>query len=204
MSVAILPSADKRRSARPHPLPASSDDAFLAQCLANPELRLERSAQGEVLIMPPEGGESGYRGQTVGALLYNWALADGNGLAFGSSTGFRLPDGSIRSPDAAWVRRDRLAMLSAEEKRGFLPLAPDFVIEIRSPTDRLPDLEAKMAAYAAVGVPLGWLIDPESRRVQVYRPQQPPVVMTDIEQIAADPELPGFVLNLIKLWQPDF
>lgn len=204
MSVAILPSADNQRIISPVPPRTPSDDPFLALCRANPELRLEQSAQGEVLIMPPEGGESGYRGQTVGALLYNWAQADGSGLAFGSSTGFRLPDGSTRSPDAAWVRRDRLAMLSAQEKRGFLPLAPDFVVEIRSPSDRLPDLEAKMAAYRAVGVRLGWLIDPESRTVHVYRPQQPPVLVADGEAIAAEPELPGFVLSLAQVWQPDF
>lgn len=204
MTVAILQSADSRMVVNLLPLAALSDGDFIAMCAANPELRLERNTQGEVLIMPPEGGESGYRGQTVGASLYNWAALNGEGIAFGSSTGFQLPDGATRSPDAAWVRRERLAVLSAEDKRRFLPLAPDFVIEVRSPTDRLPELEAKMAAYMAVGVRLGWLIDPDTRTVQVYRPHQPVAILTAPAQITGDPELPGFTLNLAKVWQPDF
>ncbi len=204
MTVAILQSADSRMVVNLLPLAALSEEDFLAMCAANPELRLERDARGEVLIMPPEGGESGYRGQAVGAALYNWAVANGEGVAFGSSTGFQLPDGATRSPDAAWVRRERLAALSAEDKRRFLPLAPDFVIEVRSPTDRLAELQDKMAAYAAVGVRLGWLIDPETRTVQVYRPHRPVATATAPAAISADPELPGFSLELAKVWQPDF
>ena len=204
MTVAILQSADSRMVVNLLPLAALSEEDFLAMCAANPELRLERDAQGEVLIMPPEGGESGYRGQTVGSALYNWAVTNGEGIAFGSSTGFQLPDGAIRSPDAAWVRRERLAALSAEDKRRFLPLAPDFVIEVRSPSDRLSDLQDKMTAYAAAGVRLGWLIDPESRTVQVVRPDEPVTLLTAPGRIAGDPELPGFTLDLAKVWQPDF
>jgi len=204
MTFAILQSAESRMVVDLSPVAPLSEADFIALCAANPELRLERGPDGEVVIMSPEGGHSGFRGQAIGAMLYNWAMADGQGVAFGSSTGFQLVDGSIRSPDAAWVRRDRLAGLSADQKQRFLPLAPDLVIEVRSPTDRLPELEAKMNAYAAAGVRLGWLIDPETRIVEVYRPGQPVERREEPASIAADPELPGFVLDLERIWRPDF
>jgi len=204
MTVAILQSGESRMVVDLSPLAQLSEADFVALCAANPELRLERGPQGEIVIVPPEGGESGYRVQAIGAMLYNWAVANGEGIVFGSSTGFQLPDGLTRSPDAAWVRRERLAALSVEEKRRFLPLAPDFVIEVRSPTDRPSDLEAKMLAYTEAGERLGWFIDPESRTVQVYRPGQLVERVVEPASIAADPELPGFVLDLANVWRPDF
>ncbi|HQZ72695.1 MAG TPA: Uma2 family endonuclease [Anaerolineae bacterium] len=115
--------------------------------------------------------------------------------------GTQLPDGAVLGPDAAWVRRERLTALSAEQLKGFLPLAPDFVIELRSPSDRPPELEAKMAEYAANGVRLGWLIDPFARTVKVYRPGREPELLTGPERISGDPELPGFVLELEGIWK---
>lgn len=155
MTIAILQAPDLRLEVDLFPMADLSEDDFVALCQANPEVRFERSATGEILIMPLEGGETGHRGQTIGVALYLWAERDGRGTTFGSSTGFRLPDGATRSPDAAWVRFSRLAALTPEQKRQFLPLCPDFVIGVRSPSDRLDDLREKMDEYIACGAVLG-------------------------------------------------
>jgi len=154
--------------------------------------------------MAPAGGASSNRNFNIVVALAAWTQEDGTGVGFDSSAGFQLPDGSVLGPDAAWVRRERLSALSADQRERFLPLAPDFVIEVRSPSDRLSDLQDKMTAYAAAGVRLGWLIDPESRTVQVVRPDEPVTLLTAPGRIAGDPELPGFTLDLAKVWQPDF
>lgn len=185
------------------PMDALTDAQFLAFCQANPELRLERNAQGEIIVMSPTGAESSYRNLLVGAALFAWAVSDGSGSAFDSSGGFRLPDGAIRSPDAAWVRRARLAGLTSAAKRGFLPLCPDFVVEVRSETDRLEVLLAKMAEYMANGAQLGWLIDPLEGAVHVFRPGAAPQRLARPQLLAGDPELPGFRLALDKLWEVD-
>lgn len=204
MTIAIVQSPDMRFEVNLFPLPDLSEDGFAVLCQANPDLRLERTAKGEVLVMPPEGGESGYRSLSLGGRIYGWAEADERGVVFGSSVGFRLPNGAVRSPDVSWVRRDRLAALSAQEKREFLPLCPDFVIEVRSPTDRLPDLFAKMEEYVANGTRLGWLIDPDARTVHVYRPDRPVEALANPARIVGDPELPGLVLELGVIWEPPF
>jgi Uma2 family endonuclease len=186
------------------PLSALTEQDFVALCAANPELRLERTAEGDIVIMTPEGGTSG-RGNTVlQTALENWATGDGTGLVFGSSTGFRLPNGATRSPDVAWVRLSRLAALTPAQKRGFLPLCPDFVMELRSPTDRLPVLQAKMDEYLANGAQLGWLIDPETQTVWVYRPGQPTDQLDGPLTVDGSPELPGLVAALGQVWEPGF
>ena len=186
-------------------LPYGPMDAaeFLAFCEANPELRIERTAQGEVIIMSPTGWESGRRNALLIAALVRWALANGSGAVADSSAGFRLPNGAMRSPDAAWVQRSRLAHFTRAEKRTFLPLCPDFVVELRSETDRREDLLAKMDEYMANGAQLGWLIDPLEQAVTIYRPDAAPVRLEQPATITGDPELPGFTLELGPIWEPD-
>jgi Uma2 family endonuclease len=179
-----------------------TEDQFFEFCQINQELRIERTAEGDLVIMPPEGGETGHRSILLGMFLTQWALQDGTGVTFGSSTGFILPNGAMRAPDVAWVRRSRLAVLTADQKQKFLPLCPDFVVEIRSPSDRLVELQAKMQEYLDNGAQLGWLIDPQSRSVYRYRPNHPVERLEHLAIVAADPVLPGFVLDLQHIWEP--
>ena len=201
MTIAILPCAEGRLTLNLSPWPDLSAEDFFQLCAANPDLRLERTAEGEIVIMAPASGDSGNRNFDIVGALYAWVKGDGSGYGFDSSTGFELPDGAVRAPDAAWVRRERLAGLAAAQRTRFLVLAPDFVIELRSPSDRPRQLEAKMAEYAANGVRLGWLIDPFARTVKVYRPGREPEPLTGPERISGDPELPGFVLELEGIWK---
>jgi Uma2 family endonuclease len=180
-----------------------TDDQFSALCQLNRDLRLERTAQGDLIIMPPTGWETGARNNSISGQLYNWSKRDGTGVATDSSTGFKLPNGADRSPDAAWVSRARLAQLTPEQKRKFLPLCPDFVVELRSPTDDLPNLQEKMAEYIEQGARLGWLIDPEEKRVYVYRPGAAVEVLEGVEELSEEPELKGFVLDLREIWEPN-
>lgn len=177
-------------------------EAFERLCQMNPDLRLELTAKGEVVAMPPAGGETGNRNLALGAAIHVWATQNGEGAGFDSSTGFVLPNGAIRSPDVAWVRRERLAKLTPSERKRFLPLCPDFAVELRSASDRLSDLQAKMEEYIANGAQLGWLLDPQTRSIYVYRPSHAPQHLQDITTISGDPELPGFVLDLTPIWQP--
>jgi len=177
-------------------------DDFFALCAANRDLRIERSAQGDILIMPPTGARTGVRSGELFLQLRLWADQDGSGVVFDSSTGFELPSGAIRSPDVAWVRRARLAALTPEQKERFLPLCPDFVIELRSASDRLATLQEKMSEYVADGAQLGWLIDPTTRRVFLYGPGVEPESLQDPAALRGDPVLPGFVLRLQPVWEP--
>jgi len=180
----------------------STEDLFYELCRQNPNLRLERTAKGEVIIMPPTGGETGNRNKEITRQLGNWEKQQATGSSFGSSTGYKLPNGADRSPDASWVAKAQLAQLTLEEKKKFLPLCPDFAIELRSPSDDLDTVKAKMEEYIACGLRLGWLIDPETRIVYVYRPNVAVEELKDITQISADPELPGFALDLREIWEP--
>jgi Uma2 family endonuclease len=181
-----------------------TEDQFFDFCQINQELRIERTAEGDLVIMPPEGGETGNRSAILVTLLTQWALQDGTGVTFGSSTGFILPNGAMRAPDVAWVRRSRLAALTANQKQKFLPLCPDVVVEIRSPSDRLNSLQEKMQEYLDTGAQLGWLIDPPSRTLYVYRPNRPVERLEHPAAIAGDPVLPGFSLDLQIIWEPAF
>lgn len=180
-----------------------TDDEFFALCAINRDLRLERTAEGDIIIMPPAGGATGAGNASVTAQLHNWTKSDGRGTTFDSSTGFKLPNGAERSPDAAWVLRARTADLTAKQKQKFLPLAPDFVIELKSPSDRLADLLAKMDEYIANGVRLGWLINPETKRVHIYRPDQAVEILEVPMEVSGGSELQGFVLDLREIWEPN-
>ena len=181
-----------------------TDDQFFDFCQLNDDLRLERTAEGNILIMAPVGAEGSDGNSELNMQLRVWAKRDGRGVAFESSCGFRLPNNATRSPDAAWVSRPRLAGFSAEEKKKFLPLCPEFVIELRSPSDRLSDQKAKMEEYRENGALLGWLIDPLEQQVYVYRPGHPVEQLDNPGNISADPELAGFVLGLAEIWEPGF
>ena len=186
------------------PIIELTEDQFFEFCQINQELRIERTAEGDLVIMPPEGGETGNRSILLGTFLTQWAWQDGTGVTFGSSTGFILPNGAMRAPDVAWVKRSRLTVLTPDQKQKFLPLCPDVVMEIRSPSDRLNSLQEKMQEYLDTGAQLGWLIDPPSRTVYVYRPNRPVERLEHPATIAGDPVLPGFSLDLQTIWEPAF
>jgi Uma2 family endonuclease len=182
-----------------NPLGQLTDEAFSAICEANPEMKFERTAEGALVIMPPTGGETGNRNSKLTARLEIWADADGTGLTFDSSTCFKLPNGAERSPDAAWVSWTRWNALTPEQRRSFPPLAPDFVVELRSTSDSLESLQAKLREYLANGVRLGWLLDPQSQRVEIYRPGQPVEVLNAPQTLSGEGVLPGFVLSLDRI-----
>jgi Uma2 family endonuclease len=152
------------------------------------------------LIMPPTGGQTGSSNAQITIQLGVWANRDGTGVVYDSSTGFRLPNGAVRSPDAAWLPRPRLDQFSAEQRRQFIPICPDFVLELRSPSDKLDDLHAKMREYLAAGARLGWLLDPDARQVHIYRPDTPVERLDEPDSVSGDPILPGFVLDLRQIW----
>ena len=179
-----------------------TDEQFFHFCRINRDLRIERAADGDLLIMAPAGARSGARNAEITLQLVRWAKQDNQGVAFDSSTGFRLPDGAVRAPDAAWVRRSRLDALDDEAKERFLSLCPDFVIELRSPSDELRTLQEKMEEYHANGARLGWLIDPMTRRVHVYRTDAVASEVVNPAELSAEPVLAGFVLNLTAIWEP--
>ena len=180
------------------------NDQFFEFCQANKELRIERTAQGDCEIMAPTGGETGWRNSGLTAQLYNWAEREGSGVVFDSSSGFVLPNGAIRSPDVSWVKRTRLTVLTSEQKQRFLPLCPDFVIELRSPSDNLKALQDKMQEYIENGASLGWLIDTEARQVLVFQPQQKLVSLEQPEVMSADGVMKGFQLDMQKIWNVEF
>ena len=174
---------------------------FEAIALANRDLRLERSAAGELIVNPPTGGETGHRNIKIAYFLVKWVEEQGGtGIPFDSSTGFRLPNGADRSPDASWVSSQRWEALTLEERKGFIPLCPDFVIELRSQPDSLSKLRAKMQEYMDNGARLGWLINPQSKQVEVYRAGQPQETLENPEVLLGDRVLPGFALDLRRVW----
>ena len=177
-------------------------EQFFHFCQLNSEARIELTADGEIAIMPPTDGETGARNMRVGAQVARWADEDGSGVVFDSSTGFELLNGAVRSPDVAWVANARLARLSMEEKRRFLPLCPDFVIELCSPTDSVAEVQQKMAEYRANGARLGWLLDLDRRRVAVYCADGRVEWLERPISIAGDPVLPGFILSSAAIWEP--
>lgn len=206
MTVAIPIPTPEPEPIRVHlrPVVDMNDDEFFDFCQLNRDLCIERTAEGDLIIMPPAGGETGDKNAFVTAFLKPWSLQNESGVAFDSSTGFILPNRATRSPDVAWVKRSRLARLTAEQKKKFLPLCPDFVIELRSPSDNLKTVQEKMREYLNNGAQVGWLIDPLERRVYVYRPGIPVVCLENPPTIAGDPELPGFVLELTRIWEDNF
>jgi Uma2 family endonuclease len=179
-----------------------TDEELFELCARNSELRIERTAEGDLIVMTPAVPVSSRQSLLVVAALHSWAERDDTGVAFDSSAGFVLPNTAMRAPDACWITKQRIASVPAEERLRFWPVCPDFVVEVRSPSDRLKTQQAKMEEWRDNGARLGWLIDPEPRRVHVYRPGAAVEILDDATSISGDPELPGFVLDLTRVWKP--
>ena len=173
-----------------------TDDKFVEMVAANKDLRLELSSQGELSIMSPTGGETGDRNLELGGQVWFWNRQNGLGKAFDSSTGFKLPNGATRSPDVSWIKIERWNALTPEQRKRFLPLCPDFVIELVSESDDLADTQAKMREYIANGLRLGWLINPKNKQVEIYRPNQEIEVLQSPTSLSGEDVLPGFILDL--------
>jgi Uma2 family endonuclease len=182
-----------------HPM---TDEEFGEFCSDHPDLSFEMTAEGELIVMAPTYTMSGVRNLRVAVRLGVWAEADGRGIACDSSTGFVLPNGARRSPDASWTLKSRVEQMGAEERGKFWHLCPDFVIEIKSVTDRLRMVRAKMTEYMENGAQLGWLIDPEAKSVSVYRPGADVETITEIETVTGEGPVAGFVLDLGPVWNP--
>jgi Uma2 family endonuclease len=178
-----------------------TDEVFEQLCQQNPDLRLERTAQGELIAMAPAGSESGRQNLSLSAQLWQWNQQTKLGVTFDSSAGFTLPNGAIRSPDAAWVEQSRWERLTSEQRRKFAPLCPDFVLELKSPTDDLTTLQAKLQEYIDNGAQLGWLIDPETQCVYCYRPSQAVQLLERPVSLCGDPVLPNFVMDFTLIWE---
>ncbi len=183
------------------PVVSMTDDQFADLCALNDILRLERTAAGDLELMPPAFSETGSKNSYSSIRLGVWAEQDGTGHTYDSSAGFTLPNGAIRSPDASWISNARYRELTSEQRSGFSAICPNFVIELRSHSDRLSTLQAKMQEYMANGAQLGWLIDPSVRSVHVYRPNTDVQVLENPNEVSADPELPDFTLNLQPIWE---
>jgi len=178
-----------------------TQEQFTLLSAANRDLKLERTARGELIVNPPTGWETGERNFSISGQLYRWYEDnDDLGKAFDSSTGFILPNGATRSPDACWVSQERWDGLSGEQKGTFANICPDFVIELRSSSDRIEPLQEKMREYIENGARLGWLLDPQQKQVEIYRQDLPVEVLENPESLSGEEVLPGFVLNLRRVW----
>ncbi len=175
-------------------------EQFLEFCQVNCDLRIERTADGDVIIMPPTFSDTGNRNFNLAVYLGIWTEQDGTGIGFDSSAGFLLPNDATRSPDAAWIKLDRWNALTDAQKASFAPICPDFVIELRSASDTLSRLQAKMQEYIDNGAALGWLIDRQNQQVYIYRPHQAIATLDQPASLSGDPELPGFTLQMAKIW----
>lgn len=177
------------------------DDMLVALQQLNHDLRIERNAHGEFIIMPPASSDTGRRNATLLISFGIWAKKNGEGVVFDSSTGFTLLNGAVRSPDVAWIRQERWQALSAIEKRRFAPISPDFLIELRSRTDQLSILQQKMAEYMSNGVQLAWLIDPIDKQVHIYEANQEIKILQNPSEVSGEPLLKDFVLELSDIWE---
>ncbi|MFN7567579.1 MAG: Uma2 family endonuclease [Microcystis sp.] len=177
-----------------------SDEQFFQLCQDNRDLRLERNPKGDLIIMPPTGGETGNSNAGITAQLWLWNNLHKLGVVFDSSTGFKLPNGADRSPDAAWIPLEKWQALTPQQKERFLPLSPDFVIELMSPSDSLETARKKMQEYLDNGTRLGWLINRKTREVEIYRQGQAVEIFTNPESLSGENILPEFSLNLTLIW----
>jgi Uma2 family endonuclease len=175
-------------------------EQFVQLALANRDLQLERTPMGELIVMPPTGSDTGNRNLDIEGQLWLWNRQTKLGKAFNSSSGFHLPNGAFRSPDASWIRQERWDALTPEQRKGFAPLCPDFVLELRSESDNMEPLRAKMREYMANGARLGWLIDRKNKKVEIYRQGQEVEVLDNPSTLSDEDVLPGFVLDLTEVW----
>ena len=177
-----------------------TDEQFFQLCQNNPDLRFERTASGELIIMPPTGGITGDRNSDLNYQLRGWSRKNKLGKCFDSSTGFKLPNGANRSPDASWVKMERWNALTQDEKERYIPLCPDFVVELMSPSDTLEKTRAKMQEYMDNGARLGWLINRKQQQIEIYRPNQEIEILESPQSLSGEEVLPGFVLDLSEIW----
>ncbi|WP_293124903.1 Uma2 family endonuclease [Microcoleus sp. bin38.metabat.b11b12b14.051] len=177
-----------------------TDDQFYQLCRQNPEVKFERNAQGEITVMSPTGGETGNYNFEISIDFGIWNRRTKLGVCFDSSTCFKLPNGANRSPDVSWIEQHRWDALTTEQKQKFPPIAPDFVLELMSPTDSLKDTQDKMQEYMDNQVKLGWLINRKTRRVEIYRQGQDKEILECPAELSGEDILPGFVLNLQAVW----
>jgi len=179
-----------------------TDEAFTAFCSEHPDLNFEMSAEGELIVMAPTHSDTGARSFDIAVQLGTWAKKDRRGYGCDSSTGFVLPNGARRSPDASWTLKSRVQQLGARKRKSFWHLCPDFVIEVKSDSDRWKTLQKKMLEYLEQGAQLGWLIDPDTKTVEIYRPGGNVEKLTDIDKLEGEGPVPGFVLDLACVWDP--
>ncbi|MBF2080490.1 MAG: Uma2 family endonuclease [Synechococcales cyanobacterium T60_A2020_003] len=177
-----------------------TEEAFYQLCRTNPDLRFELTAQGKLVIMPPMGGEGSKREADLTFAVQLWNRQAKLGVVFSPSAGFTLPNGAIRSPDVAWIVQSRWDALTPEQRRKFPPIAPDFVIELRSDTDDWVVLQAKMREYIENGVRLGWLLNPQDQQVEVYQPGHSVEILQNVQSLSGEPVLPGFTLDLAEIF----
>ena len=177
-----------------------TDEQFYQLCIANRELKLERTAKGDLLIMSPTGGGTGNRNFKIAQQLANWTDNDGTGIGFDSSTCFKLPNGAERSPDAAWIPLAKWESLTPEQQEKFPPICPDFVLELRSPSDSLKPLQEKMEEYMGNGTLLGWLINRKNRSCEIYRQSREKEILDNPATLSGEDVLPGFILDLSLIW----
>jgi len=182
-----------------HPM---TDEEFTAFCDEHPDLNFEMSAEGELIVMAPTHSDTGARNLEIAGELRNWAKKHRRGYGCDSSTGFVLPNGARRSPDASWTLKNRVDQLGARKRKAFWHLCPDFVIEVRSDSDRLKTIRKKMVEYVEQGAQLGWLIDPENKTVEIYRPDAKTEIREGINKLEGEGPLAGFVLDLKYVWDP--
>lgn len=180
-----------------HPIIDLTDEQYYQLCRNNPDIKFERDREGRLIIVPPTGGNTGRRNADLTTDLSLWNREAKLGIVFDSSTQFRLPNNGARSPDAAWVKMERWEALTEEQQEKFPPICPDFVIELRSPSDRLAPLQAKMQEYLDSGLRLGWLIDPKHKQVEIYRQGQVMEVLQPANTLSGEDVLPGFVLFML-------
>ncbi len=182
--------------------PPMTDEEFAHFCAEHPDLFFEMTAEGELIVMPPTFSLTGTQNLEILGQLRNWARLDGRGVASDSSTGFVLPNGARRSPDASWTLKSEIQKLSPENRKGFWHLCPAFVIELRSTSDRSRMIREKMREYMANGAQLGWLLDPETRTVEIYRPGCEPELLEGADSVSGEGPVEGFVLDLRTVWDP--
>jgi Uma2 family endonuclease len=175
-------------------------EQFQQIAAVNRDLRLERSATGELIVMPPTGSDTGKRNLDIEGQVWLWNRQTKLGVAFNSSTGFQLPNGADRSPDASWVKLERWQTLTAKEQEGFAPICPDFVVELRSKSDNMEPLREKMREYIANAARLGWLIDRKNKKVEIYRPDRDVEILDNPSTLSGEDVLPGFILDLTDVW----